>query len=321
MTSNAGAAKPTRLSAGDDDIGARQVPPPGGLNIDHVAHFVPNINDASAALDRLGFTLTPFSSQSHRLEPGGPLVPAGTGNRCVMLERGYLEFLTPTGDTPVAEQLRAAIQRYVGVQLIAFGTAAPQADHARLAEEGFEPLTPVALQRPITTPDGEDTARFTVVRVPPGKMAEGRIQFCQQHTPALLWQARWLEHANGARALCAVLICVADPGRAAQRYSRYTGVRAIKTGATWTMATARGSLIFLNPETLASTLNTTVPALPWIAGYVLETSDLPATRDHLVRAKCDITDRADGALMVTLPAALGGILIFQQQGHAPLNLD
>ena len=56
---------------------AGQIPPQGKLNIDHVAHFVPHIDAAGTALERAGFTLTPFSAQSHRLEPGGPLVPAG----------------------------------------------------------------------------------------------------------------------------------------------------------------------------------------------------------------------------------------------------
>src|SRR5438046_3020890 len=105
------------------DIAAAQVPPPGALTLDHVAHFVPDSAGASDALERLGFTLTPFSAQSHRLQSDGPLVPAGTGNRCVMFERGYLEFLTPTGDTPLADQLRAAIARYIGIHLIAFGTS------------------------------------------------------------------------------------------------------------------------------------------------------------------------------------------------------
>src|SRR3954464_5830081 len=146
---------------------APQVPPAGSLNLDHVAHFVPHIDAASAIFERLGFTLTPFSAQSHRLDPKGPLVPAGTGNRCVMLERGYIEFLTPTGDTPLAEQLRAAMRRYIGVHLIAFGTGAAAVDHARLVQQGFEPLPPVALQRPIDTESGVGTARFTVVRVQP----------------------------------------------------------------------------------------------------------------------------------------------------------
>ena len=82
-------------------IAAAQAPRPGKLSLDHVAHFVPDMENAAPALEELGFTLTPFSAQSHRLEPGGPLVPAGTGNRCVMFKRGYIECLTPTGESAV----------------------------------------------------------------------------------------------------------------------------------------------------------------------------------------------------------------------------
>ena len=153
------------------DIPRLNAVPPGALTLDHVAHFVPDMAAASAALDALGFQLTPFSVQSHRLQPDGPLVPAGTANRCIMFERGYLEVLTPTAETPLAEQLRTAIQRYVGIHLIAFGTSSPETDYARLESQGFTPLDPVALQRPISTESGESTARFTVVRVPPPVMS------------------------------------------------------------------------------------------------------------------------------------------------------
>ncbi|MES2564511.1 MAG: VOC family protein [Pseudomonadota bacterium] len=301
-------------------IATAQAPRAGTINLDHIAHFVPDIEEASAALTRLGFTLTPFSAQSHRLAPNAPLTPAGTGNRCIMLERGYLEFLTPTADTPIAQQLRAAMARYVGVQLIAFGTANPQADHARLTATGFEPLSPVALQRPINTPDGEDIARFTVVRVPPDTMPEGRIQFCAQHTAQLLWQARWLAHANAACGLIAVLICVEDPQRAAQRYSLFTGINAVKRGAAWELATARGSLLFFDPDTVSETLGAQPPALPWIAGYVLETRDIVATRDRLVGAALTITEISNADIRVPLPRALGGMLVFRERKRAAFHL-
>ena len=71
-------------------IAAAQVPAPGELNVDHVAHFVPKMDNARLELERLGFKVTPFSSQSHRTQPDHPLEPAGAGNCCVMLERGYL---------------------------------------------------------------------------------------------------------------------------------------------------------------------------------------------------------------------------------------
>jgi hypothetical protein len=301
---------------------AAQAPRAGEINVDHVAHFVPDIDSAAAELTRLGFTLTPFSAQTHRLTPDGPLVPAGTGNRCIMFERGYVELLTPTGESAVADQLRAAIARYVGVHLIAFGTADAERDHARVEAQGFRPLPPVALQRPIGTESGTGTARFTVVRVPPDAMPEGRIQYCQQRTPDLVWQARWLEHRNGAVALTGVLLCVSDPEEAAQRYARYTGLPAQSRGDTWHIDTARGTLTFLDTATSKEALALEPPALPWIAGYSLATRDLAVTSAYFETAAVP-TRNARGRVLVSFPAALGGVAVFEPQhnGHFELARD
>ena len=279
------------------------------------------MDSASSELKKLGFTLTPFSEQSHRAEPGGPLVPAGSGNRCVMLKEGYLEFLTPTGDTTVANQLRFALKRYTGVHLVAFGTAAPEADHARLAEAGFGPLPPVALQRQIGTATGEGTARFTVVRVPPGTMPEGRIQFCQQHTPALLWQEHWLQHHNRAVALAGVMLRVAHAQEAAERFARYTGLLPHLSGSVWRLDTARGHLLFLDRDTLHRRLDVAAPTLPWIAGYVLKSEDMRETGDTLRRSGVPVHVLGNQRLLVKLPAALGGIIVFEPLDAGVLNFD
>jgi hypothetical protein len=301
-------------------VAQAQVPAAGSLTLDHVAHFVPHLDDAAPALEKLGFTLTPFSAQSHRLEAGGPLVPAGTGNRCMMFRRGYLECLAPTGDTPVANELRAAIHRYIGVHLIAFGTAAPELDHARLSEHAFAPLTPVTLQRRIGTPQGEDTARFTVVRVPPGTMAEGRIQFCQHHTPQLVWQPHWLTHANHAVALTAVILCVADPAEAAARYALFTGLKVAGTGDNWHLDTQRGRLLFSTPETINRIFNAAPPRLPWIAGYVLASDNMAATRKHIAATGFAHGDLDRPRLYVVPPSSVGGIIVFEPKTSAALDL-
>lgn len=300
---------------------ASQVPAKGALNIDHVAHFVPHVDAASAALEKLGFTLTPFSAQSHRTEPGGPLVPAGTGNRCAMLRHGYLEFLAPTGDTPVANQLRGAIQRYVGVHLIAFGTADPAADHARLVKAGFGPLDPVSLQREIESSEGRETARFTVVRVPPGTMPEGRIQYCHQLTPRLLWQERWLSHPNRASALAGVILRVADAQEAARRFARYTGLLAQVTGSVWRIDTSRGYLVFVDRDTLHRRLDVMPPALPWIAGYVLKSDDMQATGDYLRQSGVQVHVLGNQRLLLKPPPAIGGSIIFEPRNSGVLNFD
>ena len=79
---------------------------------------------ASALLERLGFLITPYAEHTHAAAHGGEEpVPAGSANRCIMLEAGYLEVLTPTGETPIAREVRAALERYTGLHLAAFCAA------------------------------------------------------------------------------------------------------------------------------------------------------------------------------------------------------
>jgi hypothetical protein len=288
-----------------------QVPPEGSLNLDHVASFVPDRESCERALAALGFASAPFSLQYHRLSPDGDLVPAGTGNHCVMLQAGYLEYLVPVADTSVASQLRGSIARYVGAHSIVFGTGAATADHARLVRQGFDPLVPIALQRDVDTSEGRATARFTVVRVPPDAMAEGRIQFCQHHTEACVWQGRWLDHPNGAVALNGVIVCVADPGPSAERYERFTGIAAQRIDdESWLLQLQRGRLELYSPAALHRRYGVVAPALPWIAGCEVATRSLAAARDGWSRHGVDWRALGDSKLLVTAPAAVGGVLVF-----------
>jgi catechol 2,3-dioxygenase-like lactoylglutathione lyase family enzyme len=165
------------------------MPADDGTVLDHVGLFVPDMARAARAMEDLGFALTPYTPQRHALATG-ELAPTGTANRLAILQHGYIEILTAIGDTPLASQMRRAIGRYAGAHLIAFGSADAEATHRRLAKEGFDPLPLVRLQRGAITPDGERLARLSVVRVPPERMPEGRMQFCRHHTPELVWQPR-----------------------------------------------------------------------------------------------------------------------------------
>jgi hypothetical protein len=291
-----------------------QRPQPGTLSLDHIAHFLPDIDRASAALARLGFTLTPFSLQQHRTRPDGPLEPAGSGNRCAMLQQGYLEFLTPTSDTPVAQRMRQAIERYVGQHLICFGTAESARLHAHLAANGFQPLPPVALQRQIGTETGEGTARFTVLRVAPEAMPEGRVQIVEHHTPELLWQKRWLSHANGAVALLASIVCVAAADEAAGRFAKFAQASMRKSAnAAIVRSRNHGAVAVTDPSAITAMFGVTPPGLPWIAGTVLRVADLAATRAWLEKASVE-TRPVGTALCALAPPELGGLFVFTAGG-------
>ena len=283
-----------------------------GLSLDHVGLFVPDIGAAALALEPMGFAATPLTPQQTAGGPGEPPAPAGTSNRCIMLAGGYIEVLTATGDTPVARQLRAALARYTGLHLIAFGTADAAAEHRRLKKAGYEPLPLVPLERPVATDGGEGVARFSVVRVPPGTMAEGRIQFVQQRTPELVWQPRFLAHRNRAAALVDVLVCVEDPGEAVQRYARFAGRPAAGVAPRrWRLVTDRGRVSFMDPTALAAALpGVAAPALPFIAAVVLASGDLDITRAVLAAGGVAHRDAAPGIVQVEPPPALGVTVVF-----------
>jgi catechol 2,3-dioxygenase-like lactoylglutathione lyase family enzyme len=275
--------------------------------LDHVGLFVPDMARAAAAFERLGFRLTPLSPQRHRLAPGEPLVPAGTANRLAMLREGYIEILTPVAETGIAGQLRAAMQRYAGLHLIAFGSGDAAAAQAHLAAAGFAPQPVIDLERTVD----EGTARFSVVRVPPGTMAEGRVQYCRHHTPELVWQPRWLTQPNRARALTDLVLCVGDPAEAAARYGRFVGRAPQPRARALVLQLDRGRLVFTDPGGLAQLLpGSGVPSLPFLASLVVTSENLSATRAVLDGQGVPVVALGTDALAAAMPGGIAGSVCF-----------
>ena len=147
------------------NVAERQRPPAGELCLDHLAHFVPDLDAAAAVWEKLGFAVTPVSQHNVSGKP------AGTSNRCVMLEEGYSNCSRRRWTRLTRSACATRMKRFVGVHLACFGTPDAAAEHARLAAHGFEP-------EPLVQPrkkhrDRRARLRFNVVYVPPGKMAGG----------------------------------------------------------------------------------------------------------------------------------------------------
>src|SRR5262249_40666061 len=144
--------------------------------LDHIGHFVPDRDAARAALARAGFAPTPISIQVTPDPAGGPPKPSGTGNVTAMFARGYIEVLFNAADPPPGRELDAGLARYPGLHLAAFAVADAGVAHGRLGDSGFRMQPLVSMQRPADTPEGPDIAAFTIARVVPGEMPEGRVQ-------------------------------------------------------------------------------------------------------------------------------------------------
>ncbi len=301
--------------AAPEDL-ARRLPAGDEIFLDHVAHFVRDGEAASRALARCGFAPAPTSIQVNPNAAGGSR-PTGTANTTAMLERGYLEILFKTSDTPLSRELEAALSRHAGVHLVAFAVANAEKAHRRLAADGYAVRELVHMQRPVETVSGPATAAFTIARVQPEAMPEGRIQLLTHHTEQVLWQERWLKHPNSVVGLIDVVIAVADVEEAAQRFARFTGRAATRTPGGALIRLDRGGVYLVTHDRVTERLpEVAIAELPFMAGYALRVQSLAAAEIAVDRA--DLEWRAiDDGIVAAFPTELGeGAWFFVERADA-----
>jgi hypothetical protein len=317
VTTRAGRAQMTgAYSASESD---RQLPSGEEIFLDHVGHFVRDREAASAALARAGFAPTPVSVQVNPDPAGGPAKLTGTGNVTAMLRRGYLEILFKTADTPLGRELDIALQRSAGVHLAAFSVVDAAKAQARLARAGFRTRPVVEMERPVDTATGPGKAAFTVARVEPDAMPEGRIQILTHRTEDTVWQTRWLSHPNTALGLLDIVFAVADVEAAAQRFQCFTDRTPVASRAGVAVPLDRGRVELVTADALAALLPELVaPSLPFAPCYGVAVSALDRAAARLgeggIRAL-----RQGRSLVAPFPAALGtGAWVFvEQAGDLP----
>ena len=214
-------------------------------------------------------------------------------------------MLFKTADTPLGRELDAAIARYPGVHLAAFAVADAAKAHRRLADAGFRMRPLVEMQRPVETGAGPGTAAFTLARVEPGEMPEGRIQMLTHRTEHAVWQPRWLTHPNGALALAGATIAVADLDETAARFARFTGRAARPSASGRTIALDRGRLELVSADAFARMLpEIPIPSLPFVGAYEIRVQSLPVLGGILQHAGLP-AHRLGSALVVPFPDELG----------------
>jgi Glyoxalase-like domain len=288
-------------ASGDLD---RQLPAGDEIFLDHLAHFVRDADAASRAFARCGFAPTPPSIQVNP-NPDGTTSPTGTGNVTAMFQRGYVEVLFKTSDTPLAREFDAAIADHAGLHLVAFAIADAAKAHRRLEQDDFAVRPLVHMSRPVDTAAGPDKAAFTIARVQPGVMAEGRIQMLTHHTEHTVWQPRWLTHPNSAAGLIDVMIAVADVEEAAVRFSRFTGRAAAHTPGGALIRLDRGGVYLVSHQRLTERLpEVAIAKLPFIVGYALQVQSLAAAEAAVDHADLD-WHAFEGGIAAAFPVELG----------------
>jgi hypothetical protein len=278
------------------------------IGIDHAVVVVDDLEKAAGTWKALGFAVSPRGTHSPHM---------GTGNYTIMLDPDYVELLGVIEPTEYNAPTRGFLdKRGEGIERIAF-TAIDSADGAEeIRARGFPPIGPIDFERPVTLPDGsQSAARFRVFQWPVDEAPGGiRIFACQHKTRQTVWIPKLMTHANGARRLRQVLIVTSDPGRDAAHLCRLIdrdtrseadGAVAVPSGAD------RADFIFLTKDQLGRRYpGISLAGLPERggAGLVLASGDLEATERILaaagVRRSATISvppSEANGTLLVFVP--------------------
>lgn len=294
----------------------RRLPNGDEVFLDHVGHFVRDPDAARRALERVGFAPTPTSIQVDLAVTVGTQL-TGTGNITAMLSRGYIEVLFKTADTSLGRELDAWLARHAGLHLAAFAVADVQQAYDRLGNVGFRMRPLVRMQRPVETEDGDDIAAFSVARVKPEEMPEGRVQMLTHHTEQTVWQQRWLAHPNTALALIDAVIAVADIDEAAQRYARFTGRAVTATSAGRYLRLDRGGVLLVSHQGLREILPEVATAtVPFMAGYAVKVRSLAKVEAIVQGAELGWRVLDDG-IVACFPTELGeGAWFFVEEASA-----
>ncbi|WP_135470220.1 VOC family protein [Crenalkalicoccus roseus] len=289
--------------------------------LDHVGVAGHDLDALALTYERLGFALSPMARQSGRRAPGAPVEAFGTANRCAFLRHGYIELIAVVDPGRFANGLDRFLARHPGLHILALAMQDEQANLARLRAGGVDLPGIAHLERPVEP--GGPTARFA--RLPLPDAPEGRLQLIRHLTPELVWNPRWMGHANRAEALIGAIL-VADPAaETAARLSRLAGLPLEPDPAGGFLLPLPGAegaagpfspelrttVRILEPAALPRVLpGVTIPSLPFIAGMVVRTADGNAAARRLLAAEGIPAVEAPEGLMVPPEHAAGAAVVF-----------
>ena len=275
------------------------------IGIDHAVVVVRDLDKAADNWRRLGFTVSPRGTHSAKM---------GSGNTTIMLDPDYIELLGVLVETAHNAPTRAFLDRSgEGIERIAFTAVDSAAGAEEIRARGYEPLGPTDFERPVTMPDGsQSAARFRIFQWPLSEAPAGlRIFACQHKTRETVWIPELMKHANGAKRLKQALVVSPEPAKDAAQLARMIDrdVKAEPDGAVAVPSGPdRADFIFLSKDQLARRYpEISIAGLPERGGAGLViAADLAATEKALGSAGF----RSGGGICVSPAAANGTLLTF-----------
>src|SRR5215210_7751895 len=134
--------------------------------------MVRDLDQAAANWRRLGFNISPRGTHSAKM---------GSGNYTIMLDPDYIELLGVLAETEHNAPARAFLAKHEGIERVAFTAVDSTAGAEEIRARGFVPIGPIDFERPVTMPDGsQSAAKFRAFQWPVAEAPGGlRIFGCQ----------------------------------------------------------------------------------------------------------------------------------------------
>ena len=274
--------------------------------IDHAVVAVRDLDSAAENWKRLGFTISPRGTHSAKM---------GTGNYTIMLGDDYFELLGVLSETEHNAPGRAFLDRTGGgIERVAFTTLDAAAGAEEVRARGYAPTGPTDFERPVTLPDGrQSAAKFRTFHWPVDEAPGGvRLFACQHKTRETVWIPELQKHANTARRIEQVIVVSPEPKKEAEHLARLIDgeVRAQADGAfVVPSGPDRADFAFLTRDLLGQKYpGVSMAGLPLRsgAGLVIVVDDLAAAQ----RAAGAAAVKSGDAVVVPPAAGNGALLAF-----------
>ena len=282
--------------------------------IDHVVVAVRDLDDARAAYERLGFTVTPTARH-----------PFGTANALVQLGEAYIELLAVVDPAAIPEAgegsfsfagfNRRFLENGEGVSMLALRSADAAADRAAFAADDLPIYAPMSFRRMARDPAGNEVeVGFSVTFTSDARMPDAGFFTCQHHDRDKLFWPEYRTHDNGAVAIEAVVMASRDPADYHIFFTCLTGQHDMRSDSLkLSFDTGGGKLEIVTPVAARAMYGVDVAAdaRPTFIGVRVATADLAAAAVTLRGRGVPFTERM-GRLIVPPEAACGVAIAFTE---------
>lgn len=285
------------------------------IDLDHLGLATHDLERARDVYRRLGFTTTRKSTHRGPVPPHGETGPWGSGNYCIMLERGYFELIGVTDAGLPHPMVASRLDKYAGLHIVALGCRDGDAVAADLRARMTGIAEPYDLVRdvPYGPKDGEAReGRFRIYQIDEEALPEGDCFLIEHRSREVLWQPDLMDHPNRVTGLAGVTICVGDLERSQARYAALCGEDGVRQGGEARYDLREGSIRLIDAATLAMRYpGVAPPCLPWVAAVSFSGADRGAITDLLADNGVSYNLHADGLPWIAPEQAEGAIVEFE----------